>query len=202
MHKPFNTETIEHCGVTVRIEYFYDDECRSAPWAEYDGNVNIKAPRNNDYLRYGTVKKPSEIIFHAGRGHDVYLYDIREAHKKARLEGWCIGCDWAQGLTKKQIAARAVAENVEMWRGWLNDAWFYAGVVCTVLNAEGEETEETDSCWGVETLNDYHETAGREMAEALAESTYKARLHQWRAALKEARARKYWASRDVETVGV
>jgi hypothetical protein len=92
-------------------------------------------------------------------------------------------------LTKKQIAARAVDENVKFWRGWLNDDWFYAGVVCTVLDAEGEETENTDSCWGFETLDDYHETAGREMAIALAEKV-----------AKESEAVIYWASRDVQTV--
>ena len=93
-------------------------------------------------------------------------------------------------MTPKQVAARAVAENVEFWRGWLNDEWHYAGVVCALLDDEGEETEVTDSCWGFETFNDYHETAGREMAEALADR-----------ANKEAQARDYWACRDVQTVG-
>jgi hypothetical protein len=94
-----------------------------------------------------------------------------------------------------------VQQDFDFLRGWINDDWYYVGVVCTVLDADGEGTNETDSCWGFESLDDYHETAGREMAESLAESTHKARLHQWRAALKEARARKYWACRGVDTVG-
>lgn len=183
MSKAFHTETIEHAGQTVRIEYFCDDTYRPKPWDEYEGNVTF-------YTLYKYAqKKPSETILKV-RSHAGWAYDIREAHKKARAEGWCTGCDWAKGLTKKQIAARAVAENVEMWRGWLNDDWFYAGIVCTVLDAEGDETGNTESCWGFETLNDYHETAGLEMAIALAES-----------ANKESEAVTYWASRDVQTVG-
>lgn len=193
MHKPFNTETITANGVTVEIEYFYDDECRAAPWTEYDGNVNIYELRGD--------KKPSEIILKTN-GSTKWAYDVREAIAQAKRESW--GCDprGTQNLTRKQRLVMAIEHNVEIWRGWLNDEWFYAGVICTVLDSEGEKTAIYDSCWGFETLNDYHETAGREMAESLAESTHKARLHQWRAALKEARARKYWASRDVETVGV
>ena len=199
MNTPFQAENITAHGITVEIEYFYDDECRSAPWSEYDGNVNIYAKGSACCARDN--KKPSEIYLQTN-GETIWAYDVREAHKKARLEGWCIGCDWAQGLTKKQIAARAVAENVEMWRGWLNDEWHYAGVVCTVLDADGNEMAENDSCWGFETLNDYHLEAGKDMAESLAEAIHKARSCQWRAALKEARARKYWASRDICTVGV
>lgn len=185
MTEAFKTETIEHAGQTVRIEYFYDDTYRPQPWAEYDGNVNIYEKSS----RYGRAeKRPSEVILKTN-GRNKWVYDIREAHKKARAEGWCTGCDWAKGLTKRQIAARAVAENVEMWRGWLNDDWHYAGVVCTVLDNEGEETDISDSCWGFETLDNYHETAGEEMAISLAES-----------AAKEAEDVNYLASRDVQTV--
>lgn len=191
MDQPFNTETIEHCGVVVKIGYFYDHDM-GRPWGERDGNVNIYELRGD--------KKPSEIILKTN-GSTTWAYDIQEAIALAKRESWGIDPRGTQNLTKKQRLLLAVEHNVEMWRGLLNDDWFYAGVVCTVLDSEGGETDISDSCWGFETLNDYHETAGREMAESLAESTHKARSHQWRAALKEARARKYWACRDVETVG-
>lgn len=185
MSQAFKTDTVDIDGVSIRIEYFYDDTYRGKPWEEYDGNVNIYEVST----RYGRPeKKPSEVIFYAGRGNNAWAYDIREAHKKARAESWCTGCDWAKGLTKKQIAARAVAENVEMWRGWLNDDWHYVGVVCTVLGAEGEETEYTNSCWGVESLDDYHEKAAQEMAQGLADSVNKERENV-----------EYWASRDIAT---
>lgn len=189
---PFQTEQITAHGVTVQIEYFYDDEIRAQPWSEYDGNVNIYELRGD--------KKPSEIVLKTN-GRTAWAYDIKDAISQAKRESWGTDPRGTQNLTKKQRILLAVEHNVELWRGWLNDGWHYVGVVCTVLDSEGEETDISDSCWGFESLDDYHETAGREMAESLAESTHKARLHQWRAALKEARARKYWACRGVETVG-
>jgi hypothetical protein len=197
MSDAFKTEQVTAHGITVQIEYFYDDTYSGYyPWEEFDGHVNIQTKRVGYYGR--VEKSPSEVIFYVSRD-TVYYYDIREAHAKARAEEW--GCKNPEGLTKKEIAARAVAENVKFWRGYLNDDWHYVGVVCTVLDSEGEETNETESCWGFETVNGYHETAGREMAESLAESVHKARLCQWRSVLREARQRKYWASRDVVTVG-
>ncbi len=173
MNLPFHTEIIEHCGITVKIDYFYDDTyCRGTPWAEYDGNVNI-------YKLWGD-KKPSEIILKTN-GSTNWAYDIQEAIAQARIESWGTDPHGTQNLTKKQRILLAVEHNVEMWRGWLNNEWCYAGVVCTVLDSEGEDTDVSDSCWGFETFDNYHETAGRELAESLAESTHKARSHQWRA---------------------
>jgi hypothetical protein len=197
MSEAFNTETITHCGITVKIEYFYDQDM-GRPWEESDGHGVIREADNQRHGRY--AKKPGEVLFHTGRGHYGWVYDIQETTKIAKRDGWGVANPPA-GLTKKQITALAVQNDINYCQGWLNDDWHYVGVVCTVLDSDGEETEETESCWGFESLDDYHETAGREMAEALAESTYKARLHQWRSALSEARARKYWASRDVVTVG-
>jgi hypothetical protein len=57
-----------------------------------------------------------------------------------------------------------------------------------VLDSEGEETDDTESCWGFETFNDYHEEAAQEMAHILAQAVAK-------------RKRKYWASRDIQTLG-
>lgn len=199
MSEAFKTETIEHSGQTVRIEYFYDDTYFGAyPWADCCGDVDIRTKPASYYGQ--TEKKPSEVIFHTNR-NTAFYYDIREAHKTARAEGWCTGCDWAKGLTKRQIAAKAVRQNVEFWRGYLNDQWYYVGAVCTVLDSEGEETDDTESCWGFETFNDYHEEAAQEMAHSLAQSVAKRKGEAWRSALHEARQRKYWASRDIQTLG-
>ena len=195
MDQPFNTETIEHCGVVVKIEYFYDQDA-GKPWENSDCHGVIRSA----YSYYGKPeKKPGEVLIPCDRGN-YWIYDWQESTRIAKRDGWGVSNPPA-GLTQKQITALAVKADFDYLRGWLNDDWHYVGVVCTVLDANGEDTNDSDSCWGFETLDDYHETAGREMAESLAESTHKARLHQWRAALKEARARKYWACRDVETVG-
>jgi hypothetical protein len=195
MSTPFNTETIEHCGITVRIEYFYDQDA-GKPWENSDCHGAIRSV----YSYYGKPeKKPGEVLIQCERG-SYHIYDWQETTKTAKRDGWGVSNPPA-GLTQKQITALAVKADFDYLRGWLNDDWFYVGVVCTVLDSDGEDTNESDSCWGFESLDDYHETAGREMAESLAESTHKARLHQWRAALKEARARKYLACRGVETIG-
>lgn len=196
MSESFNTETITHCGITVKIDYFYDNDM-GCPWEESDGHGIMRSA----YSYYDKpAKKPGEVLIPGGRGA-YWVYDMQETTKIAKRDGWGVTNPPA-GLTKKQITALSVQRDFEYCKGWLNDDWHYVGVVCTVMDSDGEETDATDSCCGFESLDDYHETAGREMAEALAESTYKARLQQWRSALSEARARKYWASRDVVTVGV
>lgn len=195
MSTPFQTETIEHCGIAVLIEYFYDQDA-GKPWENSDGHGVIRSA----YSYYGKPeKKPGEVLIQGERG-SYWIYDWQESTRIAKRDGWGVSNPPA-GLTRKQITQLAVQKDFDFLRGWLDDDWHYVGAVCTVLDSDGEETDISDSCWGFETLNDYHETAGREMAESLAESIHKARLHQWRAALKEARARKYWACRDVETVG-
>ena len=159
--QPFDTETVTFGDVTVLIEYFVDDTYRPEPWDEYDGNVEFWPVRGSH------EKKPSERYLTKDR-FNAWVYDIRDAHDKAIRESWCTGCDWVKGLTRRQIATRAVEENVSFWRAYLDGDWFYAGVVITVLDKDGEKTEHADSCWGFETFNSYHRTAGNDMARELA----------------------------------
>lgn len=196
MNEAFNTETIEHKGVTVLIEYFYDSD-RGAPWKEEDGHGVIRDTR----AYYGWPdKKPGEIIIHQDRG-DYWLYDIQATTEIAKRDGWGVAAVDAAGLTKGQITALAVKRDMEFCRGYLRDDWHYAGIVCTVLDKHGEKTDDEDSCCGFETFDDYHETAGLEMAQGLAESVAKRKRQEFTQRMREARERKYWASRDVATVG-
>lgn len=195
MDQPFNTETIEHCGITVRIEYFYDHDM-GRPWENADGHGVIRSA----YSYYGKPeKKPGEVLIPCDRGN-YWIYDWQESTRIAKRDGWGVSNPPA-GLTQRQITALAVKADFDYLRGWINEDWHYVGVVCTVLDANGEDTNDSDSCWGFESLDDYHETAGREMAESLAETVHQSKLENWRYALREARQRKYWACRDVCTVG-
>lgn len=196
MEYPFNTETIEHLGVTVRIEYFYDGD--STPWDD-DGHGPVRKSNHRHGVNWSTNgdKKPGERPLNCpDRNEYQFYYDWQQAMKIAKRDGWN-----AAPYDAPNRALRAVQADFDFLRGFLNDQWHYAGIVCTVLDTDGDETEETDSCWGFETLNNYHETEGKSMAESLAESVHKTKLANWRIALHEARARKYWASRDVVTVG-
>lgn len=199
MEYPFNTETIEHCGVTVRIDYFYDSD-HGFPWDECDGHGPVRKSNHRHGVNWSTNgdKKPGERPLNCPDHNDYqFYYDWQQAMKIAKRDGWNTA-----PYDAPNKALRAVQADFNFIHGFLNDQWHYAGIVCTVLDSDGDGTEETDSCWGFETLNNYHETSGHEMAESLAESVYEAKLNSWRAALHEARNRKYWASRDVVTVGV
>lgn len=198
MEYPFKTETIEHLGVTVRIEYLYDSDY-GYPW---DNDCGCGPVRKSNY-RHGVNwctngdKKPGERPLNCpDRNEHQFYYDWQTAMRIAKRDEWNTA-----PYDAPNKALRAVQANFDYCRGFLNDDWHYAGVVCTVLDAEGDETTDDDSCWGFETFKDYHLTAGKEMAESLAESVHKAKLDNWRYALREARQRKYWASRDVVTVG-
>lgn len=191
----FRTDTLEQCGVTVQIDYFYDHDT-GVPWVENDGHGVIE--KVHQY--YGTLhKKPGQKVMHYDSG-TYWLYDFCETTKIAKRDGWGLPAAECNGLTKNQIIAKAVQNDFDFCRGWITDQWFYAGVICTVLDRDGEKTDITNSCWGFETFKEYHITSGIEMASYLAESTYKTRLGTWRKALHEARSKRYWACRDIVTV--
>ena len=191
----FKTDTLEQCGVTVQIDYYYDQDT-GAPWVENDGHGVIEKIRQY----YGRPdKKPGQQVMYSDSG-TYWIYDFAATTKIAKRDSWGLPADQCKGLTKKQIVAKAVQNDFDFCRSWLTDQWHYAGVICTVLDNDGEKTDISDSCWGFETLNNYHIESAVEMASYLAESTYKKRLANWRAALQEARAKRYWSSRDIVTV--
>lgn len=195
MKYPIQTETIEHLGVTVRIEYFYDSDTEP-PWENAEGHGPVRKS-NYRHGQHSSDKKPGERPLNCpDRNEYQFYYDWQEAIKIAKRDEWN-----AEPFDAPNKALRAVQADFNFIRGYLNDEWQYVGIVCTVLDADGDETMDSDSCWGFETFKDYHETAGREMAETLAENVHTAKLESWRSALREARNRKYWASRDVMTVG-
>lgn len=191
MEYPIHSETIEHCGETIRIEYFHDADS-GTPWENAEGHGPV---RTSNY-RHGD-KKPGERPMNCpDRNEYQFYYDWQQSMKIAKRDGWNTA-----PYDAPNKALRAVQADFDFLRGFLNEEWGYVGIVCTVLDAEGEETTDADSCWGFETFKDYHLTAGKELAESLAEAVHKAKLDNWRYALREARQRKYWASRDVVTIG-
>lgn len=201
---PLDTEKLEFSGVPILVEYFHDQD-RGAPWVEDDGHGLIR-----EYSSYygHPAKKPGEVVIHSSRGY-CWLYDVPGTIAIARRDRWGLSDEKREALTIKlgrmptarEVTAESVRMDMEFCAGWLRDDWSYVGIVCTVLDREGKETEHTDSCWGFETWDNYHKQAGREMAQALAEGVYETRRNAWREALREARARRYCASRDVQTVG-
>jgi len=183
---PIQTDTIEHNGQTVLIEYFHDSDT-GAPWENCDGHGNVT--RVMSY--YGNIeKKPGQVVLHKGdRNCYSYLYDFADAMKTAKRDGWNAEPYNPEGDTPAKRALRAVNADMEYLRRWCADQWSYVGIVCTLLDSEGEKTDVSDSCWGFETFKDYHETEGRRMAQELADS-----------ANREALEVEYFNSRDVVTL--
>jgi len=183
MHnQPFQTDTIEHLGVSIRIEY-YPDWDHDAPWIECEGHGAIR----HCVKIYGRPdKSPGEVLIHCDRG-DNWFYDVAHSTRIARRDEWGISTD-TTGMTKGQIAAAAVATDMAFCRGFLRDDWGYVGIVCTVLDDAGKPTEHDVVLCGFESYNDYHLSAGADMAKELAEQT-----------AYELLEREYWNARDVVT---
>jgi hypothetical protein len=193
----FNTETIVLHGIPVRIELAYDND-HGMPWDECDGHGIIRKA----IAHYGRPEKsPGEVIIHSDRGH-YWLYDFKGTTEKAKSEGWGISGNTSV-MTKRQIVRAAVMRDMEHCREWLTGERYYIGITVTALNADGEEIE-SDSCWGFDygcsrEDMDYVENEAKEMAARIAESVFDQKRQAWRAALREARQRRYWETRDIVT---
>lgn len=191
----FHSETVEVSGIECLLEYFHDEDS-DAPWENDEGCGTVRKAHDAHAERCSDKKPGERPLNQAGRNEYQFYYDWQEAMKIAKRDGWN-----AKPLDAPNRALRAVQSDFDYLQGYVNNDWHYAGVVCTVLDADGEKTDVSDSCWGFETLNDYHETEGKAMAQSLIEGHLQAKREAWRKALHEARERKYWNSRDIETVG-
>lgn len=190
---PYHIDTATHLGVTVQIGYC-DDSPHDPPWEDSDGHGPVRQARGN---RFNCPKRPGEVVLHVNHP-DRWLYDVQAATVKALAEGW--GCSKVDttGMTRRQVAAAAVQEDMKYLRDWLQGGWSYVGIVCKVFDKDGE-VEAEESCWGYETLDDYHKVVGKEMAESLAEQVVADRAAKLAAEEREAAEVAYWLDRGVVT---
>lgn len=198
----FNTERITVDGREFEVRFYYDDDA-DRPWERCDGHGPVRKIRARD------EKYPGERIMTSGeRNAYIWAYDVAKATRIARREGWGLSeqdaADLARRLkrqpTRGDIAAEAVRRDFDFLRGWVCDQWHYMGVTVLPIGADGEPDEADEyryALWGIESTGDYW----REVAEECARECLSDRRAAWRAALKEARARKYWAQRDIITTG-
>jgi hypothetical protein len=186
----FRTETFTRDGVEFTAEFFSDDSGRGFPWDEHDGHGVVRRTSRNPHWHRETDKRPGERPMNKpDRNEDQFYYDWQESMRVARRDGWCMG------KTGADFHA-AVQADFDYCRAWLSGDKFWVGV--RVTSADGAE----DSLWGIDSghsKRDYE--YADECAYECAENILHMKRQAWRAALKEARARRYWASRDVETVG-
>ena len=64
-------------------------------------------------------------------------------------------------------AVQAVEREFDRLRGWCNDDWRYVGVIVTLLDVDGEPTDESESLWGVDDDGDYKDVVAGELASEL-----------------------------------
>lgn len=166
----YDGDKFEQGGKTFKVE-FPRDEFPGAPWKEEDGHGPVsdwrREPRWRDYL---PKARGGEMIL-CREGGDYLTYDFCEAVKIARRDGWGFPGmteDDRKTMRPGQIAHRAALADFDHLRRWCNDEWCYIGVVVTLLDEDGEDADETESLWGIESdSEDYLETVAHELADEI-----------------------------------
>lgn len=187
----------DHEGLSFRCIVSHDEHM-GMPWDEHDGHGSVR----HEYKYYGRPeKRAGEVIIYSERG-DWWIYDYVGAVKKARAEKWGFnGMDRAT-MSPGQIAARAALLDMEYCREWLQGSRYWACIEVYRINADGEQVGQSDFLGGIDSGysredDDYLRECAAEVAGGFVYEARKA----WREALREARQARYWASRDVQTVG-
>lgn len=146
-------------NLTFKVEFTTDTDM-GEPWKNSDGHGVI-----SDWTT--RPKRAGELLLNQDRNSKRY-YDFAETCRIALRDGWDAHPYNDGRETKRQQAAKAARANYEFLRAWCNDEWRYVGVIVTLLDDNGEPTEVSESLWGVETWNDYHEEQARLLADELA----------------------------------
>lgn len=147
----YKTETAEHNGHTITLEWHYDPDCE-APWEHEDGHGPVSDWTTRD-------KRPGELVLHSDR-HSYRYYDYAEAIKIAKRDGWDAP-PYKTG-TKGERAHRAVMRDFEYLKDWCEDRWHWCGYVCKI-----EGTQYHESLWGIDSdSQDEFETTAFEDAKA------------------------------------
>lgn len=178
-------DTFEVNGLRFRVRFEHDVDA-GYPWEDDDGCGPVR--KSNKPHRDGSSdKRPGERPLNsAGRNEWQFYYDWQSAIKTARVDGWN-----AQPYDAPNAALRAVQENFDYCREFINDGWSYVGVIVERINVDGDVLA-SDSLRRVETFKDYHVDQAYEIAEALASVALKA----WRLSLRLARQARHQAKVD------
>lgn len=151
--------TIGNKELTFSVKFEYDGDF-GKPWENSDGHGVVSNWTTRDKL-------PGELVLNSDRGSKRF-YDFAGACATALADGWDCAPLNDGTESKRQQAAKAARSDYEYLREWCNNEWHYVGVIVTLLDDEGNETEVTDSMWGVEDRDGYNETTAREIADELA----------------------------------
>ncbi len=158
-------DNFTHNGREFRVEFPRDDD-HGAPWDEEDGHGPVSEWTTRPKL-------PGERIIaedtngYCGSTRSRRFYDVQEAMKIARRDGW--DAKPYQTGTKGEQAARAVEADFEWLRKWCNDQWHYLGVIVTArCDRCGKFCGPSESIWGIESESEeYLDETARELADEI-----------------------------------
>jgi hypothetical protein len=156
-----NLGTIEQDGHTFEVHSTHDD--LGPPWqAHHDGHGKVREMRT----RHGrhVTKSPGESILHT-EGYTTWLYDLADAMKTAKRDGWGLGPEDLSELTRKlgrepnsgDIRTYAVRRDFEYLRGWIRNDWSWICLKVTL-------GEDIAYLGGVESFGDHWRQCANEMA--------------------------------------
>ena len=150
----FDGDTFTRGGYTFRVLIERDNDI-GEPWKEYDGHGPVSEWTTR-------AKGPGERVLNSDRGSKRY-YDIAEATKIARRDGW--GCEHttvteADGKrvvssghkTRGEAIACAVERDYNHLRAWCEDRWYYVSV--GVVHVDDGEDGEREYLGGVSSEDD------------------------------------------------
>lgn len=161
----FDFFNLEVSGLKFRVELVHDDD-NDAPWDREDGHGPVRTVRASSYLE--VEKRPGERVLHSDR-RTYWLYDFSEAMKIAKRDGWGTS-NATPDMNPGKVRELAVTEDMANLSAWLRSEWGYIGVVVTLLDVMGNNTEVSDSIYGIESSSrEYIEDEAKRLAESLAE---------------------------------
>lgn len=164
----FDRDTIQFDGCRVLVEYHFD-EAADPPWENSDCHGPVR--RGSRHLNGSSDKRPGERPLNCASRHEAqYYYDWAAACRLARQDAWN-----AEPYDAPDKVERAVLADFKFLQGWINDDWSYVGVVVTIVDQDDDPIKPrgerlTESLWCIESLNGYHRTQAREMADELAKA--------------------------------
>jgi hypothetical protein len=156
----------DHKGHEFRMDIEFDHD-NGPPWESDCGHGPVTDRRR------GKKKRPGEVVLCEDQHLNYRFYDMREAVKIAKRDGWGFGYAdkgrvpvaefprvrhmsefefklWYAGLSKGQRAHIAARLDFKRLKDWCDDRWGYIGVVVKHTDSQIER-----SCWGIE--SDCHE---------------------------------------------
>jgi len=134
----YDGDIFERAGYAFRVTFQHDPDS-GPPWEHSDGHGPVSDWTTRD-------KAPGERILASDR-HSRRYYDVVEATKIAKRDGWGCGDKTHKHTGTRSRAACAVEKDFEFLRRWCADEWQYCGVVVVLVE---DDRDMSESIWGIE----------------------------------------------------